>query len=87
MRYSERAMKEVELYIQIKRLPEGVYLATSPDLPGFLAQGRTRTETIEFAKDIAEKMVESYREHLDQVPSSLYNSKRRPNSVGIRVRL
>jgi predicted RNase H-like HicB family nuclease len=32
---------EFVIRIQIERLPEGVYLATSEDLPGLVAQGRT----------------------------------------------
>jgi predicted RNase H-like HicB family nuclease len=42
-------MSEVLIRLQIEALPEGVYLATSEDLPGLLAQGRTLAETIEIA--------------------------------------
>jgi predicted RNase H-like HicB family nuclease len=44
--------------IHIERLPEGVYLATSDDIPGLVAQGRTITETIEIARDVAKKLLE-----------------------------
>lgn len=30
--------------IHIKKLPEGIYLATSDDVQGLIAQGRTATE-------------------------------------------
>lgn len=33
--------------LHIERLPEGLYLATSDDIPGLVAQGRTLTETLE----------------------------------------
>lgn len=45
--------------IHIERLPEGVYLATSDDLQGLVAQGRTVSETLEIAKDVARKLLEA----------------------------
>ncbi|NJL92177.1 MAG: DUF1902 domain-containing protein [Coleofasciculaceae cyanobacterium SM2_1_6] len=47
------------LSIQIERLPEGVYLATSENLQGLVAQGRTVTETLEIARDVARKLIEA----------------------------
>jgi len=47
------------LNIHIERLPEGVYLATADDLQGLVAQGRTVTETIEIARDVAKKLIEA----------------------------
>ncbi|MGQ0672334.1 MAG: type II toxin-antitoxin system HicB family antitoxin [Hyphomicrobium sp.] len=44
--------------LHIEHLPEGVYLATSDDVPGLVAQGRTITETIEIARDVAKKLLE-----------------------------
>jgi predicted RNase H-like HicB family nuclease len=45
--------------LHIERLPEGVYLATSDDVPGLVAQGRTVSETIEIARDVARKLIEA----------------------------
>lgn len=45
--------------IHIERLPEGVYLATSDDIQGLVAQGRTIAETLEIARDVARKLIES----------------------------
>ena len=39
--------------IHIEKLPEGVYLATSDDVIGLVAQGRTVTETMDIARDVA----------------------------------
>ena len=61
-------MKEILLAIHIEELPEGGYLATSEELPGLVAQGRTVAETLEIAQDVARKLVESYREHGDDLP-------------------
>lgn len=48
--------------LHIERLPEGVYLATSEDLQGLVAQGRTIQETVEIARDIAKKLIEAHAE-------------------------
>jgi predicted RNase H-like HicB family nuclease len=45
--------------LHIEKLPEGVYLATSDDVPGLVAQGRTITETLEIARDVARKLIEA----------------------------
>jgi len=45
--------------IHIEKLPEGVYLATSDDVQGLVAQGRTITETLEIARDVAKKLIEA----------------------------
>lgn len=51
--------------LHIEKLPEGVYLATSDDLPGLVAQGRTVSETVEIARDVARKLIEA-REERDE---------------------
>jgi predicted RNase H-like HicB family nuclease len=45
--------------IHIEKLPEGVYLATSYDVQGLVAQGRTATEALEIARDVARKLIEA----------------------------
>ena len=45
--------------IHIEKLPEGVYLATSDDVQGLIAQGRTIAETVEIARDVARKLLEA----------------------------
>ncbi|MCC6301159.1 MAG: hypothetical protein IT314_17870 [Anaerolineales bacterium] len=44
--------------IHIEKLPEGLYLATSDDVQGLVAQGRTMAETVEIARDVAKKLLE-----------------------------
>ena len=44
--------------IHLEKLPEGFYLATSEDIQGLVAQGRTVAETIEIARDVARKLIE-----------------------------
>ena len=48
--------------VHIEKLPEGVYLATSDDVPGLVAQGRTIQETLEIARDVAKKLLEARAE-------------------------
>lgn len=48
--------------LHVEKLPEGVYLATSDDVPGLVAQGRTITETLEIARDVARKLLEARSE-------------------------
>ena len=50
----------VNLYIEL--LPEGMYLATSDDIQGLTAQGRTLQETLEIARDVARKLLEARAE-------------------------
>lgn len=47
------------IQLHIEKLPEGVYLATSEDVQGLIAQGRTIQETIEIARDVAKKLIEA----------------------------
>ena len=61
--------QEYRLRLQIRRVENGQYLATSDESPGLVAQGRTVAETVEIAQDVARKLIESYREHGDQLPS------------------
>jgi predicted RNase H-like HicB family nuclease len=53
---------ELAIRIQVENLPEGVYLATSDELPGLVAQGRTVAEALEIARDVARKLIEARRE-------------------------
>jgi predicted RNase H-like HicB family nuclease len=55
-------LMELAIAIQIEKLPEGVYLATSDELQGLVAQGRTVSETLEIARDVARKLIEARRE-------------------------
>ena len=48
--------------IHIEKLPEGFYLATSEEMPGLVAQGRTVTESLEIARDVARKLLEARAE-------------------------
>ena len=53
--------------IHIEKLPEGYYLATSDSIQGLIAQGRTISETIEIAKDVAKKLIEAREEDISNL--------------------
>lgn len=53
---------EPAIRIQIEELPEGMILATSDELPGLVAQGRTVAEALEIARDVARKLIDALRE-------------------------
>ncbi len=63
--------EEYSIHLNIEQVESGEYLATSDDLPGLVAQGRTVTETMEIAQDVARKLIESYREHGDSLPANM----------------
>jgi len=69
-------MSEALVKIHIEPLDEGGYLATSEDVPGLIAQGRTLNETIEIARDGCKKFYESYLEHGDHIPPKLAEAYR-----------
>ncbi|MCH8333978.1 type II toxin-antitoxin system HicB family antitoxin [Candidatus Sumerlaeota bacterium] len=64
-------MKEAMIHLQIEPLEEGGYVATSPDVPGLVAEGRSITEAVEIAQGLARKIAESCLEHGDPLPPAL----------------
>ena len=48
--------------VHIEKLPEGAYLATSDDIQGLIAQGRTVSEAMEIARDVARRLLEAQEE-------------------------
>lgn len=48
--------------LHIEKLPEGFFLATSDEIPGLVAQGRTITEALEIARDVARRLLEAQAE-------------------------
>jgi len=52
--------------IHVEKLPEGVYLTTSKEMPGLVAQGRTATEVLEIARDVARKLIEAQAERRNE---------------------
>ena len=64
-------MADLLLDIKIEPLDEGGYLALCDDLPGLLAEGRTFSETMEIAGDVARKLIELYIEKNIPLPDKI----------------
>ena len=60
-----------KIRLHLERVENGQYVATSPDVPGLVAQGRSIRETTEIAEDVAKKIIESYLENGEDLPDSL----------------
>jgi len=71
---------ELAIRITVEELPEGVFLATSEELPGLVAQGRTVAEALDIARDVARKLIEARRER-GVVPSLPTTSERRDYTI------
>jgi predicted RNase H-like HicB family nuclease len=67
---------EIAISIQIEQLPEGVWLATSDELPGLVAQGRTVAEALDIARDVARKLIDARREREGEIPFSMASAHR-----------
>ena len=60
--------REYQPHLQIRQLETGDYLAISDDLPGLVAQGSTLVEAAEISRDVARKLIESYRSMATRCP-------------------
>ena len=73
---------ELAIQVQIEALPEGLFLATSDELPGLVAQGRTVAEALEIARDVARRLIEARRER-EGVPDLPTTNARRDYTIVI----
>jgi len=71
------------IQLHIERLPEGVYLATSDEIQGLVAQGRTLQETVEIARDVAKKLIEAQNHITDDSLTPLRESFDYPLIVAV----
>jgi len=62
---------EIVLNVKLEVLQEGGFLATSPDLPGLVVQGRTRIEAMELAQANARILLEVYLSEKLPLPPAL----------------
>jgi predicted RNase H-like HicB family nuclease len=76
---------EATIRLHIEPLAEGGYVATSRDVPGLVAEGRSITETVEIAQGLARKIVESCLEHGDPLPPALSKLRKPPLDLLIPV--
>ena len=78
-------MNEVTIRLHVEMLDQGGYVATSPDVPGLVAEGRSIVEAAEIAQGLARKIVESCLDHGDPIPPALANLGPAPAAVDLLV--
>ena len=77
---------EIVLNVKVESLAEGGFLATSPDLPGLVVQGRTRAEAMELAQANARILFEVYLSEKLPLPPLLRRAlKRKTRSVNLSL--
>jgi len=79
------AVDEVTIRLRIEALDEGGYLATSPDVPGLVAEGRSIAEAVEIAQGLTRKIVELCIDHGDPLPPALSKLSECPLSLTVPV--
>jgi predicted RNase H-like HicB family nuclease len=80
-------IEEALIRLDVESLAGGGYLATSPDVPGLVAEGRTLAETAEIAQDVARKIIESCVEHGDPLPPAFRKRRTQAQSLTVPVGL
>lgn len=60
-----------QITLEIRRLDEGPYLGTSPDLPGLIVQGATPDEVVDLAPDVARDLIAVMVETGEPLPPNL----------------
>jgi antitoxin HicB len=76
---------EAAIRLRIEPLAEGGYVATSPDVPGLVAEGRSISETVEIAQGLTRRIVESCLDHGDPLPPALTRLRRLPLELRVPV--
>ena len=76
---------EATIRLHIEPLTEGGYVATSRDVPGLVAEGRSITEAVEIAQGLTRKIVESCIDHGDPLPPALVKMRKPPLDLLIPV--
>ena len=68
-------MSLYDIQIKIEKLKDGgdyQYVATSPNLPGFLVVGDTAEEALSLAPDVASALIASLKASGDPLPDTLH---------------
>jgi predicted RNase H-like HicB family nuclease len=61
-----------QITLEIRRLDEGPYLGTSPDLPGLIVQGASPEEVVEIAPEVAKALIAVMLETAQPLPPGLH---------------
>ncbi|MBI5227715.1 type II toxin-antitoxin system HicB family antitoxin [Candidatus Micrarchaeota archaeon] len=61
----------MKLRVIIEQDEDGIYVATCPNLPGCISQGKTREEALENIKDAISGYITRLKKHNEPVPPSI----------------
>lgn len=70
---AKQPRQDVGLYVKVQRLPEGVYLATSDDLPGLIVETETRDEIPDEVREVAGALLELRGRRLEGAVAFIYD--------------
>ena len=85
VRRTPTKMSEATIRLHIEKLAGGRFLATSVDVPGLVAEGRSVAEAAEIAQGLARKIAESCVEHGDPLPPALTDLAERETELDLMV--
>lgn len=78
-------MNEASIRLHVEPLEENGFVATSPDVQGLVAEGRSITETVEIAQGLVRKIAESCIDHGDPLPPALTSLSERDVAVDLLI--
>lgn len=67
MKFALTGTPLIRIRLHVERLPEGVFFATSDDVPGLVAQGPTVQETVAIAGDVARQLLLARSERAEEI--------------------
>jgi antitoxin HicB len=76
---------EVVIRLHVEPLEDGGFVATSQDVPGLVAEGRSVSEAADIARDVARKIVESCIDHGDPIPPALQPLQTGSTSIDLLI--
>jgi len=68
-----RKKQQINIILDIEKLPEGYYLATSNDVPGLVVQAKTLEEVQEIVADAAPHLLQANRKMQKEQESKSQN--------------
>ncbi len=84
-RIHSMAVCEVAIRVRVEPIEDGRYVATSPDVPGLVAEGRSIVEVAKIAQELARRIFESCVEHGDPVPAALQPMRDSAHAMDLTV--
>ncbi len=67
----KRQLNIMKYRVLIEQDEDGIFIATVPELPGCISQGKTRDETISNIKDAVLGYLISLKKHNEPIPPSI----------------